>query len=87
MDTKKKEFIGNLYRSGTLYTTEIVTTLDHDSFSLADGKIVPHGIYDVQNNRGYLTVGISKDTSEFACEAIKSWWTNYGLSTLKPIQF
>ena len=37
MDTKKKEFIGNLYRSGTLYTTETVTTLDHDFFSLADG--------------------------------------------------
>ena len=80
MDTKKKEFMGNLYRSGTLYTTETVTTLDHDFFSLADGKIVPHGIYDVQNNRGYLTLGISKDTSEFACEAIKSWWINYGIS-------
>ena len=80
MDTKKKEFIGNLYRSGTLYTTETVTTLDHDFFSLADGKIVPHGIYDVQNNRGYLTLGISKDTSEFACEAIKLWWINYGIS-------
>jgi hypothetical protein len=47
---------------------------------LADGKIVPHGIYDVQNNRGYLTLGISKDPSEFACEAIKSWWINYGIS-------
>ena len=79
MDPKKKEFIGNLYRSGTLYTTETVTTLDHDFFSLADGRVVPHGIYDLQNNRGYLTLGISKDTSEFACEAIKSWWINYGI--------
>ncbi|WP_254568579.1 hypothetical protein [Oscillatoria sp. HE19RPO] len=76
---KKKEFIGNLYRPGTLYTTETVTTFDHDFFSLADGKIVPHGIYDVQNNRGYLTLGISKNTSEFACEAIKLWWINYGI--------
>ena len=41
---------------------------------------MPHGIYDVQNNRGYLTLGISKDPSEFACKAIKSWWTNYGIS-------
>ena len=41
---------------------------------------MPHGIYDVQNNRGYLTLGISKDLSEFACEAIKSWWRNYGIS-------
>jgi hypothetical protein len=76
---KKKEFIGNFYRPGTLYTTETVTTFDHDFFSLADGKIVPHGIYDVQNNRGYLTLGIRKDTSEFACEAIQLWWINHGI--------
>ena len=83
MDPKKKEFIGNLYRSATLYTTETVTTFDHDFFSLADGKVVPHGIYDLQHNRGYLTLGISKDTSEFACESIKAWWINHGI-TLYP---
>ncbi|MEG4447069.1 ISAzo13 family transposase, partial [Microcoleus sp. AT9_B4] len=48
MDTKKKEFIGNLYREGSLYTTEAITTFDHDFWSLADGKVVPHGIYDLQ---------------------------------------
>ena len=78
MDTKKKEFIGNLYRAGRLYTTEVVTTFDHDFWSLADGKVVPHGIYDPQYNRGYLNLGISKDTSEFAGESIKLWWVNYG---------
>jgi Rhodopirellula transposase DDE domain len=46
---------------------------------LAEGKIVPHGIYDVQYNRGYLTLDISKDTSKFACELIKLWWINYGI--------
>ena len=45
---------------------------------MADGKVVPHGIYDLQHNRGYLNLGISKDTSEFACESIKLWWVNYG---------
>jgi len=78
MDTKKKEFIGNLYRAGSLYTTEAITTFDHDFWSLADEKVVPHGIYDLQHNRGYLNLGISKDTSEFACESIKLWWVNYG---------
>ncbi|WP_445305707.1 ISAzo13-like element transposase-related protein, partial [Microcoleus sp. SVA1B1] len=78
MDTKKKEFIGNLYRAGSLYTTEAITTFDHDFWSLAEGKVVPHGIYDLQHNRGYLNLGISKDTSEFACESIKLWWVNYG---------
>lgn len=77
-DTKKKEVIGNLYRPGTLYTTETVTTLDHDFWSLGHGKVIPHGIYDTQKNRGYVTLGNSKDTSEFACEALKHWWNYYG---------
>ena len=80
MDTKKKEFIGNLYREGSLYTTEVITTFDHNFWSLADGKVVPHGIYALQYNRGYLNLGISKDTSEFACESLKLWWVNYGHS-------
>jgi len=37
-----------------------------------------HGIYDAQENRGYITLGNSKDTSEFACESLKNWWNNYG---------
>ena len=77
-DTKKKEVLGNLYRPGTLYTTEPVITLDHDFWSLGCGKVIPHGIYDCQKNRGYVTLGNSKDTSEFACESIKHWWNNYG---------
>ena len=55
-----------MYRPGTLYTTEPVTTLDHDFWSLGHGKVIPHGIYDAQENRGYITLGNSKDTSEFA---------------------
>lgn len=77
-DSKKKEMIGNLYRSGTLYTTEPVTTLDHDFWTLAQGRVIPHGIYDVKHNLGYLTLGTSKDTSEFACESLKNWWNHSG---------
>jgi hypothetical protein len=80
-DTKKKEVLGNLYRPGTLYTTEPVTTLDRDFWSLGHGKVIPHGIYDSQQNRGYITLGNSKDTSEFACESLKNWWNNYGKAT------
>ena len=43
--------------------------------------MIPHGIYDSQKNRGYITLGSSKDTSEFACEALKKWWNNYGKFT------
>ena len=75
---QKKEVLGNLYRPGTLYTTEPITTLDHDFWSLGHGKVIPHGIYDAQENRGYITLGNSKDTCEFACEFLKNCWNNYG---------
>ena len=74
MDTKKKEYLGNLYRDGYLYTLEEVRTLDHDFTSLAEGVIIPHGIYDLQRNTGFITLGTSKDTSEFACDSIRNWW-------------
>lgn len=77
-DTKKKEFLGNFYREGRLYTQQVVKTLDHDFTSLADGIIIPHGIYDLQHNIGYLHLGTSKDTSQFACDCIRSWWLNHG---------
>jgi hypothetical protein len=78
-DTKKKEYVGNFYREGRLYTQEVVKTWDHDFTSLADGVIIPHGIYDLQHNLGYLHLGTSKDTSQFACDCIRNWWLNYGL--------
>lgn len=77
-DTKKKEYLGNFYRDGRLYTQEVVKVLDHDFTSLADGMIIPHGIYDLQHNHGYLHLGTSKDTSQFACDCIRDWWLNYG---------
>ena len=77
-DTKKKEYLGNLYRDGHLYTQKELHTYDHDFTSYAAGIIIPHGIYDVQRNIGYLHLGTSKDTSEFACDCIRSWWNKYG---------
>lgn len=43
--------------------------------SSADGQIVPHGIYDVNENVGYVTLGLSKDTSEFVCDNLSKCWT------------
>jgi len=78
MDTKKKEFIGNFYRDGCLYTQEVIKTHDHDFNSLADGVVIPHGIYDLKQNKGYINIGISKDTSQFACDSLLNWWNNQG---------
>jgi hypothetical protein len=78
MDTKKKEYLGNLYRDGHLYTLEELRTLDHDFASYAKGVIIPHGIYDLKHNCGYITLGTSKDTSEFACHSLRNWWYDQG---------
>ncbi len=78
LDTKKKEHIGNLYRDGHLYTREEIITYDHDFPSYADGIIIPHCCYDWQLNIGYIQLGTSHDTGEFACDSFRHWWDNHG---------
>jgi transposase len=73
MDTKKKEFLGNLYRNGRVYSNQSFKAFDHDFPSWADGVIVPHGLYDVGRNEGWLHLGLSRDTSEFACDSLRLW--------------
>lgn len=78
MDTKKKEYLGNFYRAGQLYTLEPLLAYDHDFTSLAQGIIIPHGLYDLKQNIGYLHLGSSKETSEFACDCLRNWWLKHG---------
>jgi hypothetical protein len=78
MDTKKKEYLGHFYRDGHLYTLEELQTYDHDFNSFAEGIIIPHGIYDWGQNIGYIQVGTSHDTAEFACDSLRHWWYTYG---------
>jgi hypothetical protein len=78
MDTKKKEYLGNFYREGQLYTLEQLHTYDHDFHSYAEGVIIPHSLYDLGLNVGYIQLGTSHDTGEFACDSFRLWWTTYG---------
>lgn len=78
MDTKKKENLGNFYRDGRLYTLEELKVFDHDFPSFAEGVIIPHSLYDINLNTGYVQIGTSHDTSEFACDSFRYWWYNYG---------
>ncbi|MCL1883569.1 MAG: ISAzo13 family transposase [Defluviitaleaceae bacterium] len=78
IDVKKKEEIGNFYREGQCYGIAAVEVYDHDFKSFSEGVVIPHGIYDVRMNVGYITLGNSKDISEFCCECIKDWWVNHG---------
>ncbi len=78
LDTKKKELIGNFYRDGKLLSKEEIEVYDHDFPSFADGVIIPHGIYDLKRNTGYINIGVSRDTGEFACDCIRKWWYEVG---------
>jgi len=53
-------------------------TYDHDFTSLDDGVIIPHSLYDVRLNVGYIQLGTSHDTSEFAIESLRRWWLTHG---------
>jgi transposase len=80
VDTKKKETIGNFKNHGTEYRRikDPRKVLDHD-FPLAElGKIAPYGIYNLNNNVGFVNVGTSHDTAEFAVESISRWWETVG---------
>lgn len=74
IDTKKKEFIGQFYRPGKSYCAAAIKVYDHDFPSLASGVVVPHGIYDLVQNKGYVSLGQSKDTSEFLCDNLRHHW-------------
>jgi len=45
---------------------------------MAEGIAIPHAIYDLKRKHGYITIGVSHDTSEFACDCIENWWNDYG---------
>ena len=78
IDTKAKEHLGRLYRKGRVYTTEPFHAFDHDFPSWADGKIIPHGIYDLRRNCGHINIGLSHETSEFAADSLRWYWNRIG---------
>jgi hypothetical protein len=83
VDTKKKECIGNFKNNGNEYrpSKQPRKVLDHD-FPIEElGKIAPYGVYNVNSNVGFVNVGTSHDTSEFAVESILRWWEAVGKHT------
>ncbi|RUM61552.1 MAG: ISAzo13 family transposase, partial [Persephonella sp.] len=51
----------------------------HDFPNKKLGKVSPYGVYDIGNNKGWVSVGISSDTAQFAVNSIRSWWYNMGI--------
>lgn len=78
VDAKKKELIGDFKNDGRTWRKEAIEVLDHDFPSLAEGKLIPFGIYDLKENNGHVYCGTSFETSEFAVDSICKWWEDYG---------
>jgi hypothetical protein len=80
VDTKKKELIGNFKNGGTDYRPKgnprRVNVHDFEDKKL--GKVVPYGVYDVTANAGFVSVGITSDTAEFAVQSIRCWLERKG---------
>ena len=87
IDCKKEKTIGNFKNGGAEYHAAKVTqekVLDHDFPIKELGTVVPYGIYDVDKNTGFVNLGISHDTAEFAVNSIYQWWLHIGRR--KPIR-
>lgn len=80
VDTKKKENIGNYKNNGKEFCKKgkPIKVETHDFPDKQLGKVVPYGIYDIAKNKGWVSVGISSDTAEFAVNAIRTWWYKMG---------
>ena len=78
VDTKKKELLGSFFNRGQQWCRTATSVNTHDFPSYAEGKAVPYGIYDMLHNLGYVAVGQSADTPEFAVDAIVWWWQHFG---------
>ena len=78
VDTKKKELIGDFYNSGRSWLIEPQPVNVHDFRQDALGRAVPYGIYDLIHKLGYVYVGNSAETGQFAVDAIAMWWESEG---------
>jgi hypothetical protein len=79
IDCKKKERLGNLYRNGKCYCTKAQKVYDHDYEHLSKDKVIPHGIYDLLANIGYVSIGNSSETADFVMDNLLWWWLEYGI--------
>ena len=81
VDTKKKEIIGNYKNNGKELRKQKTPRRvnGHDFPDPRLGKVVPYGVYDIGKNKGWVSVGISADTAQFAVNTIRTWWYKMGV--------
>ncbi len=81
VDAKKRELVGNFKNNGAEWQKKggPVDVNAYDFLTDAEGVAIPYGIYDMANNKGWVNVGINKDTAEFAVQSIRNWWYKMGV--------
>jgi len=80
VDCKKKELLGTFKNHGREWQPKGHETQVnvYDYRSLADGKAIPYGVYDLVHKQGFVNVGIDHETAQFAVESIRRWWKRCG---------
>jgi Rhodopirellula transposase DDE domain len=80
VDAKKRELIGDFKAVGREFepTGLPVEVRGHDFKDKQLGHAIPYGVYDLATDEGWVTVGITSDTAQFAINTIISWWENLG---------
>jgi hypothetical protein len=78
VDTKKKELVGNFKSAGRSWCRRADEVNAHDFKQDAVGTAVPYGLYVVNRDRGFVEVGVSADTAQFAVDVIAHWWGGTG---------
>jgi len=80
IDAKKKERVGNFKNSGQTWRPkgEPLEVNIYDYPHLGEGPAIPYGAYDVRRNEGFVNVGMSHETAEFAVESLRRWWKLFG---------
>lgn len=83
VDTKKKELVGRFKNSGREWRPKgsPEPVLVHDFIIRDQGKAIPYGVYDLNRNEGWVSVGIDHDTATFAVNSIRRWWKVMGRPT------
>ena len=77
VDAKKKEKVGDFKNPGETWLPK-GQPREVDVHDFAKKKAIPYGAYDVERNEGFVNVGVSSETAEFAVESIRRWWRLIG---------
>ena len=80
VDTKKKELVGNYRNAGSDWRPkgDPQRVKVHDFEDKKLGKVAPYGVYDIAADAGWVSVGITHDTAEFAVASIRTWLERVG---------